>query len=254
MESGSGLPVVFVHAFPFSREMWGVQVPLLREHFRVVAPDLRGFGLSPLGDSDGVVTVEDHARDILRLMKAEHAYPAALVGLSLGGYVLFEILRRDPAAAVAIVLAGTHPAPDDREQQASREEFARRVEEKGMESVADTLVERLLSPRTLEKRPTLVARVRDILLSGDRAAVAATSRGMGRRPDSTDLLQKIAVPTLVLVGEHDAISPPSVAERMAAKIPDVTALSIGGAGHLANLENPLAFNESIRLFLRERIG
>lgn len=257
LESGAGLPLVFLHAFPLSREMWGVQIPLLREHFRILAPDLRGFGASPIGDDfvpGTPVTVADHAADILAMMKKHRAYPAVLAGLSLGGYILLEILRQDPKAALAVVLADTQAGADTDVQRASREEFARKIEQEGMASVTDTLLNRLLGPSTLQRRPTLVSRVRDLMLHAPVAGVAATSRGMGLRPDSMADLEKISVPTLLMVGEHDAITPPAATEAMAAKIPDATALRIAGAGHLSNLENPLAFNESIRLFLMERLG
>lgn len=257
LESGAGLPVVFIHAFPLCREMWGVQIPLLREHFRVLAPDLRGFGSSPLADgaeAPATVTVADHATDLLAMMRRHRAYPAVLVGLSLGGYVLFEMLRQEPDAALAVVLADTQAAPDNDVQKASREEFARKVEAEGMAGVVEPLLDRLLGANTRQKRPTLVGRVRDMMLSAPAAGVAATSRGMALRPDSMSDLEKIKVPTLLLVGDQDSISPPSATEAMAQRIPDATALKIAGAGHLANLENPLAFNESIRLFLMERLG
>lgn len=236
--------------------MWAVQIPLLREHFRILAPDLRGFGATPLGanGSPAPVTVEEHAADILAALRRHRARPAVLVGLSLGGYVVFEMLRQDPEVAMAVVLADTQAAPDSVAQKASREDFARLVETEGMEAVADPLLSRLLGANTIQKRPTLVSRVREMLLSASPEGVAATSRGMALRPDSTPELEKIQVPTLLLVGEQDSITPPSATEAMAKAIPDATALKIAGAGHLSNLENPLAFNESIRLFLLERLG
>jgi 3-oxoadipate enol-lactonase len=256
LETGTGLPVVLIHAFPLDREMWGVQIPVLREHFRLIVPDLRGFGASPLALPDGdpqIVRVSDHATDVLSLLKANRAWPAVLVGVSLGGYVIFEMLRQAPDCAMAIVLADTQARPDDDEKKSKREELAKKALTEGYSDVLDGLVENLLGPVAKAKRATLVTRVRDLVHRTDPAAFAATMRGIAERPDSRPGLANIHVPALLLVGEDDAITPPELTEEMADGLPDAVALKLTSAGHLSSLENPLAFNESLRLFLSQRI-
>ena len=249
--------MVLIHAFPLNREMWGVQIPVLREHFRLIVPDLRGFGGSPLGEPDGdppIVTIADHAADMIALLRANRAWPAVLVGVSLGGYVVFEMMRQDPECALALVLADTQARPDDDEKRGKREELAVRALTDGYGDVLDGLVENLLGPVAKAKRPTLVGRVKDLVHRTEPAAFAATMRGMAARPDSRPTLPDIKIPTLLLVGEDDTITPPELTEEMAEGIPDAVALKLTSAGHLSNLENPLAFNESLRLFLSQRIA
>lgn len=248
--------MVLIHAFPLNREMWGVQIPVLREHFRLIVPDLRGFGGSPLGAPEGtppIVHVSDHASDVLALLKANRAWPAVLVGVSLGGYVVFEMLRQEPECALAIVLADTQARPDDEDKKQKREELAKKALTDGYPDVLDGLVENLLGPVAKGKRPTLVTRVRDLVHRTEPEAFAATLRGIAERPDARPGLSNIKVPALLLVGEDDAITPPELTEEMADGIPDAVALKLTSAGHLSNLENPLAFNESLRLFLSQRI-
>ena len=248
-DHGVGLPVIFLHAFPLNRRMWeGKLMALLGEgRYRLVALDWRGFGESEI--TNGISTMELFAGDVAGLMDALGIQNAILCGLSMGGYAAFAFLRKYPQRVAGLILADTRPGADTPEAQANRENVAQIAETQGTGAIADLQVPRLISEYTRQYHPEVEARVRQLIDEATPQGIAAASRGMAQRADSTELLGGITCPTLVIVGEQDALIPPAVTQDYASCIPGAQFAVIPQAGHLSNLERPEAFLQAIGGFL-----
>ncbi|HLQ30749.1 MAG TPA: alpha/beta fold hydrolase [Ktedonobacteraceae bacterium] len=249
-DHGIGQPVLFLHAFPLNRSMWsGEMMALLAEgHYRLVALDWRGFGESEI--TADVSTMEQFADDVAGLMDVLGMQDAILCGLSMGGYAAFAFLRKYPQRVKGLLLADTRPGADTAETRENRENVARLAESRGAGAIADLQIPRLISEETRQHHPEVETRIRRMIDAATTQGIAAASRGMAQRADSTDLLAGIACPTLVLVGEHDVLTPPAVAQDYAANIANAQYTVIPNAGHLSNLEQPESFHLTISSFLQ----
>jgi 3-oxoadipate enol-lactonase len=245
---GGGAALVLLHGFPFDRSMWRGQADALGGEFRVVAPDLRGFGETPLGNGD--LQMGTLAEDVAALLDELSVGRVVLGGLSMGGYVAFEFIRRFPERVRALVLADTRPQADDDEGRRTREETARRVLQEGMAPIVESMLPKLLTAETRERGGEVVEGVRALMLGTNPDTAAAALRAMAVRRDQTDLLTSIRVPTLIVVGDEDSITPPADAEAMRAKIEGSRLFVVEGAGHLSNVERPAEFNRALVEFLR----
>ena len=248
-DHGIGLPILFLPAFPLNRTMWqGELISLLSdEHYRLIALDWRGFGESEI--TGPISTMELFADDVAALMDSLGIQQAVLCGLSMGGYAAFAFLRKYPQRVSGLILADTRPGADTTEARANRENVARIAETLGTGAIADLQVPRVLSEYTRLHHPEVEMRVRQMIEAATTQGIAAASRGMAERADSTDLLASIPCPTLVIVGELDALTPPGVAQEYAEQIPGSQLVVITNAGHLSNMEQPEAFLQAIRGFL-----
>jgi len=242
-------PVVLLHAFPLNRRMWAPQVEALGETRRVITPDYPGFGFSPRPPAQP--DVRYYAELVGELLDKLRLDRVVLGGLSIGGYVVFACLRLFPERISALLLANTRPDPDTEEAREARREMARRVAEEGVEILPKLQMERLLAPDTLQNKKDVVESVREMILESSPDGVVAALGAMRDRPDSSDLLEKIDVPTLVVGGAEDALSTPEIMSQMARKIPDSRHHTFSGAGHLSNLEAPEEFNTALHEFLEE---
>jgi pimeloyl-ACP methyl ester carboxylesterase len=245
---GSGAALVLLHGFPLDRSMWRGQAEALGREFRVVAPDFRGSGETPLGVGD--VTMETLAEDMAALLDELNLGRVVLGGLSMGGYVAFEFFRKFPERVRALVLADTRPQADTEEGRRAREENARRALKEGMAPIVESMLPKILSAGTREGGGGVLERVRAMMLGMNPQGAAAALRAMAVRRDQTDLLPSINVPTLVIVGEEDSITPPEVAGAMNAKIEGSRLVVVEGAGHLSNVEQPEEFDRALVEFLR----
>lgn len=248
-DHGIGQPVIFLHAFPLNRSMWSdLMVALLKEQrFRLIAPDWRGFGESEINTDR--TTMELLADDVAALMDALGMQQAVLCGLSMGGYAAFAFLRKYPERVRGLILADTRPGADSEEGKANREKVAQLVEEQGSGAIADLQIPNLLAEYTRKHHSDVEARVRQMINAATSAGIAAASRGMALRADSTDLLTRISCPTLVVVGENDGVIPLTVVHDYVEIIPGARFAVIPQAGHLSNLEQPEAFLHRVREFL-----
>ena len=247
-DEGNGPPLVLVHGFPLDHGMWSAQVEALSGQYRVIAPDLRGFGRS--GVTEGKVTMEQFADDLAALLDAlEVDQPVAFCGLSMGGYIGWAFLRNHRRRVRALILCDTRAAADTPEAAAGRLETADRVLREGPAPMVDAMLPKLLAEATLRSRPHRVESLRGVMLSTDPEGIAAAGRGMAERPDATPMLPRIDCPCLVLVGRLDALSTPGEMRAMAGAIPGARFVEIPGAGHMAPVENPDAFNAAIIEFL-----
>jgi pimeloyl-ACP methyl ester carboxylesterase len=249
-DHGIGIPVIFLHAFPLNRSMWeGEMIALLQDgRYRLVSLDWRGFGESEI--TSEISTMELFANDVAGVMDALGIEKAILCGLSMGGYAAFAFLRKYPQRLHGLILADTRPGADSEEAKANRENVARIAETQGSAAIADLQLPRLISDYTRQNAPEVELRIRQMIEAATPQGIAAASLGMAQRADSTDLLAEIICPTLVVVGEQDALTPPNAPQDYAARIPNAQFVVIPRAGHLSNLEQPEAFLQAIRNFLQ----
>lgn len=244
---GAGPAVLFLHAFPLHSAMWEAQAAALAPSHSVVRMDARGFGGSARGE--GLLSMERIAEDAAFLLRHLGFETAAVCGLSMGGYAAFALVRRHPTLLRALVLADTRCVADTAEGRAGRASLAERARREGSAAVAEEMLPRLLGETTRRDRPELAARVRDMVLAADPAALADALAGLAARADSTSTLREIRVPTLVLCGAEDVLSTPAEMGGWAEGIAGARFQEVPAAGHLSNLENAPAFNAALLPFL-----
>ncbi|MBI4718078.1 MAG: alpha/beta fold hydrolase [Planctomycetes bacterium] len=246
-ESGAGIPILWVHGFPLDHSMWKPQLDGLVDCARNIAPDLRGFGRSevPPGSS-GMDLFADDLRALIDYLKLEQV---VLAGLSMGGYIAMAFARRYPARLRGLMLIDTRAGADSPEAAQARRDNAARVRAEGVAPIAEPMLAKLLSATTRTQQPALAQALRDMLYSAPPMGVANALTGLADRPDSLLGLAAVAVPTLVVVGSDDEITPPADARRIAAAILHARLVEIPQAGHMANWEQPEAFNQAAREFL-----
>jgi 3-oxoadipate enol-lactonase len=243
----SGTPVVFLHAFPLNSAMWQAQLDAFGRVRSTIAIDLKGFGLSDAPDDPTSYSMERYADEVVAVARASGAPRFIACGLSMGGYVAFAILRKYPDAVAGLVLADTKSEPDDDGARSKRRSQQAQLQSEGRERVVESLINTLLAESTRQTRPDVVSRARALMNNPVEGMIGALD-AMSRRPDSSDLLDSIEVPVLVIVGEHDAVTPPPVSRAMHERIPNAELVTIPDAGHLSNLENPAAFNDALQKF------
>ncbi|HEX6716243.1 MAG TPA: alpha/beta fold hydrolase [Pyrinomonadaceae bacterium] len=246
-DTGSGRPVVLIHGYPFNRSLWNEQVAALSDSCRVIAPDLRGFGESEA--SDGPATMNRLAQDVAELLDHLGIARATIAGLSMGGYVALAFYKQSSSRVRALILADTRAQADSEEAKQTRAQQAEKALSEGMAGIADAMLPKLLTPETVSKRPEIVKRVRDMMLKTKPEGAAAVLRGMAERDDQTSLLVKISVPTLILVGAEDAITPVADSEKMSQAIPGSRLIVLENAGHVSNLERTEQFNQALLDFI-----
>jgi pimeloyl-ACP methyl ester carboxylesterase len=248
-DTGGDRPtLLFLHAFPLGLAMWDDEARALADVARVVRFDARGFGGSTPGD--GALAMDRIADDAAALLDRLGVARAIVAGCSMGGYAAFAMARRHPDRLAGLVLGDTRPGPDSPEARAGRKTLADRVLAEGARAAADAFVPKLVGPTTHAERPDVVARVREIALGNGAIGVANALLGLGAREDSTPTMAAIRVPTLVLCGEEDGVTPPAESEAMARGIAGAELAIIPRAGHLANLESPAEYQRVVRTFVR----
>jgi len=246
-DTGFGRPVVLIHGYPFNRALWTEQIPALSNSNRIIAPDLRGFGDSDA--SPDTSTMNSLAEDVALLMDHLEIPRATIGGLSMGGYVALAFYKQFPSRVRALVLADTRASSDTEEAKQTRAQQAEKALSEGMAGIADAMLPKLLTPETVSKRPEIVKFVRDMMLQTKPEGAAAALRGMAEREDQTELLRKISVPTLIIVGSEDAITPVADSEKMHHAIDNSRMVILDHAGHVSNLERTQQFNDELLHFL-----
>src|SRR5580700_6105875 len=233
---GDGPPVVLLHPFPANHEFWLPVAQALSSRYRVILPDLRGHGGSGVGE--GPANMEKHAADIARVMDDADVGRATLVGVSIGGYVLFEFWRRHRGRVAALGLCNTKAPADSAEARAGRLQAASDVLERGTEPFFESMIPRLLGKTTREMRPDLVEDALRLMRKMSPEDVAQVQRGMAERSDSVDTLKTINVPVLLITGEEDMLTGVKEAELMRQHIAGSQMWAIPKAGHYSAWERP----------------
>jgi 3-oxoadipate enol-lactonase len=248
LQAGQGQPVVLLHAFPLTADMWQPQLDAVPHGVRLIAPDLRG-----LGESSGppAVSVDDHAEDVLALLRHLNIERAVIGGLSIGGYITFAIHRRAAQRFRAVVLADTRAEADTPDARKAREQMKQDVREKGPVAAADGMLPKLVSPRALTDAALapVVTHVREMSLRNNAEGIINALDVLKTRPDSTPMLEQITAPTLVIVGADDQATPVALSNAMHEKLTVAEKVVIPDAGHVSNLEQPAAFNAALWSFV-----
>lgn len=249
LDEGEGEPaLVLLHAFPLRAAMWTPQLDALSNSTRVVAPDLLGFGATDAPDDPDAYSVEVWADQVAGLLDHLGLDRVVLTGLSMGGYAALAFLRRHPTRLAGLVLADTRPGPDSSEVAQRRRDQIHQIKERGTTELIETLLAGLLGEYTKRHRPDVVSTARSLMDSSSAGLIGALE-AMIRRPDSTPDLATVEVPTLVVAGDLDTLSPPEVGRAMQAAIPGSVLAVLPDAGHLSNLEAPDAFSAVVGLLV-----
>ena len=244
---GSGRPVVLLHPFPATHELWKPAAQALVSHYRLILPDLRGHGDSGIGE--GAATMAKHAADIARVLDHEEVKRAPLVGVSIGGYVLFEFWRKYRDRVEALVLCNTKAQADNPEARAVRMQAAADVMERGTEPFFESMIPKLMGETTRSTRPDLVEGALRMMRKMSTEDVAMVQRGMAERPDSVETLTTIDVPTLIVTGDEDTFTGVAEAELMRRNIQGSQMKVIAKAGHYSPWERSEEMGKLLRQFL-----
>jgi len=245
---GQGPTLVLLHAFPLSSAMWLAQREGLAGRFRIITPDLRGFGGSVLGsDEPSVDTMADDVEQLLRTLGIQRA---VIGGLSLGGYVAMALCRRHPERVLALVLADTKASADTEEIRANRLRMAEQLETDGtVAPLVEEILPRLVGPTTLRQRALVYGRVRGLVQAAPPRAAAWAQRAMAARPDSFDTLRETRVPALVISGGEDTLATEDDARAMVDALPNAELLVLPRSGHLCAVEQHEVFNQAVAEFV-----
>lgn len=251
-EWGKGRPVVLLHGFPLSSEIWAEVASKLQDSFRVIAPDLRGHGLSEA--PQGPYSMDDLAEDVQAFAEASGLERFVLGGHSMGGYVTFRVAARWSERLAGLILVATRAEPDTEEGRAGRFRAIERIQGEGKEAFLREFLRNLVSDHTRRTRPEVLAQLVELARRTPDHVLVGCLRGMADRPDSRPLLQRLGLPALVLAGEQDAVISVESAKAMAEAIPGAQLVVVPGAGHVPSLEAPEATAAALRRFLESLQG
>jgi pimeloyl-ACP methyl ester carboxylesterase len=249
VDSGNGdsMPVLFLHGFPFSHEMWKEQIEAVSKKYRAIAYDIKGHGLSDIGD--GQYTIEGHVDDLFAFLDYLGIPRAVIIGLSMGGYITLRALERNQDRFLAAVLCDTRSETDAPEGKLRR--FAGMVEVKksGSEQFADTFLKTVFAHESFASKPEAVEFIRRTISRTPPLSIAGTLLALAARTDTSGVLPDLTIPVLILVGALDQVTPPSQSQAMHQRIKGSELQIVPGAAHMSNLENPEFFNRALLAFL-----
>jgi 3-oxoadipate enol-lactonase len=254
--AGAGWPVVLLHAFPLSADMWRPQLDDVPEGWRYFAPDIRGFGgatESHEGKGSVPPTMDDFAADVEGLLNELEIERAVIGGVSMGGYVTFALFRRAPERFSGMLLADTRPQADTPEGRQARRAMSELVRAEGPSAVANQMIPKLLGKTTHQERPSVEPEVRRMIVANHASAIDGAIHAIMTRPDSTPDLARVSTPTLVIVGEEDVLTPVSDSELLYRSISRSRLVVLPRAGHLSSLEVPQAFSLALGDFLSSNL-
>ncbi len=241
---GNGTPIILIHGFPLSKEMWQSQADLLAANgFRVILPDLPGFGEN--NPPSIFYSIEEIAVQIAELLESLKIERAIIGGLSMGGYVLLNLFRLFPKKFSALVLCDTTYLADTEEKRNSRIELISKIESQGTSALIETMLPNLISEDTKQNNPELNAKLEETFLRVNPVSAVNALRSMAERKDNSDTLKRISVPTLLIFGEFDKITNLENARTMNQMISESELVIIEKAGHFSNLEQPEKFNKAL---------
>lgn len=249
LTEGSGDPIVLIHGFPLTREVWDVQAAQLAPHMRVIRPDVRGLGRSSV--PEGPYLMETLAGDVAAVLDALAIDRAAIVGHSLGGYIAMAFCRMYTERVTRLALVCSRLAADTPQAAKAREELADRAEREGrIDAITDSYVPRQFSPSLLEKRSPLIDRARTMARENTITGVAALLRGMAQRVGAYDIAEDLRMPVLIVAGAADQVVGLAEAEEMRRAFPQGELRVLGHSGHLPMLEEPEALGDLLLAFMK----
>jgi pimeloyl-ACP methyl ester carboxylesterase len=239
----------FIHGFPFNQTMWKAQVALTAGRFLPIAYDLRGHGSNPAGT--GQYHFEQFIDDLIEMLDKKGISKAVMCGLSMGGYVALRALERAPERISGLILCDTRSEADSNEAKVKRSASIKTIQNQGVSTFCESFLKAVLAPETYTGKPAIVEQVRQMIMGNSATGIIAALLALAGRTDTTESLARIKVPTLILVGEKDGVTPPTASEAMHQRIPGSQLAIIPHAGHLSNLENPEIFNRHLMDFLTQ---
>lgn len=247
-EGPEGAPmIIFIHGFPLNKSMWDKQLNSLKDDYRVIAYDIRGHGHSEVGVID--FSIDLFVQDLLSFMDALKIEKTVLCGLSMGGYIALNAIENHPERFSALILSDTNCTADTPEAKEKRMNTIVSIKENGVEKLADDLLPNLFAPESFKSNSEEIAAVKEMIVTTTIPSLNKSLHAMANRKETCSKLAKIKVPTLILVGEEDTITPPEAASAMHEKIKDSSLKVIPHAGHLSNMENDDEFNSQLIKFM-----
>jgi 3-oxoadipate enol-lactonase len=248
--TGTGTPLVLIHGHPFDHTMWAPQIEAFSKHYRVITPELRGYGSSILPQSEHT-KFEDYATDVLALLDHLGVDSFHLGGLSMGGQVIMEIFRQSPGRVKTLIFADTFAGLDTPEVKQGRYDTASRLEKEGMDAYADEVIYKMITPAHVASLPAVATHIIRMMKASSPKGAATALRARAERIDYlAEILPLIDIPTLVIVGSKDEFTPVAKAEELKANLKDCKLVIIEDAGHMPNLEHPEEFNKAVLEFLK----
>lgn len=247
-ERGSGTPLVLLHAFPLDHRLYTGQLEELSKWYRVICPDLPGFGQTSWC---GAITMPWVAEQLHGLLKELGALPCVIGGCSMGGYATFAFEREYPTEVLGMVLIDTKAEGDGPDQRRNRDKLIEMVDRHGPAAVADAMIPKMLSEKTKGEKPELEGQIRSVALKTPAATLKSALAALRDRPDVTEFLPSVACPAVIVVGQEDQITPVSCAEAIKGGVRHATLRVMPGVGHLSPIEAPEALNEALRGFMAE---
>jgi len=251
-DDGSGLPLLFIHAFPLNSSMWRAQRRDLSTFYRVLTFDLPGFGRG--GPFPDAFSLDDAADMAVTLLDDRGIDRAVVCGCSMGGYIALSILRRHPERLSGLVLSNTRATADSPAAQQNRTAQAAKVRAGGMQDLRDEMLGKLLGETTVASAPEVLRCVEEILMHATPEGTAGMLEAMAARPDSSEALAAAALPVCVITGGEDGLIPASEAENMNMLLRSGEMTVIPNAGHLSCLERPVRFNTIVRDFVKTNVA
>jgi 3-oxoadipate enol-lactonase len=247
-DNGSAyIPLIFIHGFPFSRQMWTAQSDGLKDVARVITYDIRGFGKSTRGKQKA--SIDLYASDLVRLMESLKIEKAVVCGLSMGGYILMNAATRFPERFTGLILCDTQCIADSDENRQKRYDTAAKIKKEGLDDFASGFVKNVFFRETLEKQSEIVDSIMELIRSTDPETVCGALEALAERHETCTALKKVNIPTLIICGKEDTVTPLSQAELLFSTIKDSKLHVIENAGHMSNLEQPEIFNGHVMGFL-----
>lgn len=240
-------PLLLIHGFPFDHRMWKPQIEFFSERFRVIAPDLTGFGKSPA--SDGTIFIDSFAEDLKSLIDDVKCGPVHLCGFSFGGYVAMRFIDMYPELCYSMTLVSTRPDTDDNNAKFKRFQQCKQIENGKYPAFVENHIKAVFTGKTLQSNHDITNQLREIVTSQEPKAVCSTLLAIAARMDSCENLKKVKVPTLILAGEEDSIMPLQCSKKMQELVSGAKVTIIPDSAHMVNLENPGQFNASMGQFL-----
>ena len=242
--------ILFIHGFPFDHRMWRHQLAGLAR-WQCIAPNLRGARGGDVPSAPSAYTMTTYADDLVALLDRAQIRQVVVCGLSLGGYIIFELFRRHPHRVRAAILCNTKAAADTPEAKRGRDALAATAQREGGPAVGAELVPKLLARETQQQRADVVREVTEMIERQPVAGIVGALHALRERPDSTPLLSRIQMPVLVVAGDDDQIAPAAGMKDMAEQIPGAAFVLIPSAGHLTPLEQPAKVNAALSAFLEK---
>ena len=251
-EDGNNIQsIIFIHGFPFDHKMWSGQVEYFKKRYYCVTYDIRGLGGSPVGD--GQFTIENFVDDLFEIVDTLNLGKAVLCGLSMGGYIALRAIEREEKKFSAVILCDTKSEADTNSVKLNRFAGIKQINDEGVQKFVGSFVPKCFTDEFINLNRHKYEEILNRALKSNPAGLKGCLLAMAARTDTTDYLQKIEIPALVICGAEDKITPPDVMKAMSAKISTAIFLEVPKAAHLSPVENSEFVNKAIEKFLKDKL-